>query len=138
MRKCLIFACVFVALASVPAVNAATSKPANDGVLLNARQSSCLPLPDQNEGQVRFFFQFTNTTNSAATFPHAIHAVWQRLDGSWKDSWLNTFEKNKLKVPAKSGKRYYGDFGADPSKPIVRCGYRLDSSSGVHTIRVLR
>ena len=99
-------------------------------VLIVARRSSCAT----GEGTLRFSFQFTNTTSHTASFPHSIHVVWQRLNGTWKDSRL----KDSLRVPGKSSKRYYADFRVDPYKPIVICGYRLDSSKGVHPLRVLR
>jgi hypothetical protein len=86
------------------------------------------------EGTLRFSFQFTNTTSHTASFPHSVHVVWQRLDGTRQDSRL----KGSLRVPGKSSKRYYADFRVDPYKPIVICGYRLDSSKGVHPLRVLR
>jgi hypothetical protein len=46
--------------------------------------------------------------------------------------------EGQSEMPGKSRKRYYADFRVDPYKPIVICGYRLDSSKGVHPLRVLR
>jgi hypothetical protein len=107
-------------------------------ITINYRRSACAPLPSAGEGQVRFFVQLYNAGSSAGTYQHTIHFVWQRFDGSWKDSWLNTIEKGSLRVGPRRGKVYYSDFGADPSKPIVACGLRLDASPTVRRIRVVR
>ena len=116
---------------------AGSASSAATGMRISYAKSSCVPLPGLNEGQIRFFVQFVNTGPSAK-FNHDIHFVWQRIDGSWKDSWLNVVTKGSLRVPGYGGKRYYAEFGADPSKPILRCGLKIGSSQTVHPVRVIR
>ena len=94
-------------------------------------------MPLANEGQVRFFVQLVNHTSRRAAFFKDIKFVWLRPDG-WKDSWLNTIAAGDLKVLANQGKRYYTDFGADPTRLILRCALKIGLSDRLHYVRVLR
>lgn len=119
----------------VPAsVSASSTAPA---VTINYRQSSCVQMPLAETGKVRFFVQLYNSSGRTAAFAKNIRFLWLRPDG-WKDSWLNSIGSGSLKVPAKRGKRYYADFGADPTKLILRCALRVGLSSRLHFVRVLR
>lgn len=113
------------------------SLSAGPAVTINYRQSGCLQMPLAGTGNVRFFVQFENTSSRKAAFAKNIRFLWLRPDG-WKDSWLNSISAGSLKVPAKRGKRYYADFGADPTKLILRCALRIGVSSQLHHVKVLR
>jgi hypothetical protein len=134
MTKRLI-ACAALALLALP-IALASSTSAQ--VTLDRKGSACLPLPGQGTGKVRFFVHIVNHGSTKAHLRNDVHALWQRYDGSWKDSWLNTFEASGLTVGPHRGKTWYADFGADPSKPIIKCALRLGSSTRVLPIRVLR
>jgi hypothetical protein len=124
-----------LAVASNPTRDARAASPA---VSVVRSLSSCVPLPSMDKGIVRFFFQIKNTGGTTAGLHNDIHPLWRRYDGSWKDSWVNTLTGSDLKVPAYRGKRYWADFGADPSKPIIACGFRLGAGTHVYRIRVIR
>jgi len=119
------------------AIGVGVPSAAAPAVTINYRQSSCVQMPLSGEGQVRFFVQLVNTTSRSAAFAKSITFVWLRPDG-WKDSWLNSIAAGGLKVPANRGKRYYVDFGADPTKVILRCAIKVGSSPKLHHVKVLR
>jgi hypothetical protein len=125
---------LILALVCGAVASAAGSAPA---VTINYRQSSCVQRPLAETGQVRFFVRFVNNTSRSAKFGKTIHFLWLRPDG-WKDSWLNTVDGNSIVVPANRSKTYYADFGADPTKLILRCALRIGLSSTLHHVRVLR
>mgnify|MGYP000162137215 CR=1 FL=1 len=127
-------ALVALVLAGLLVSAASAAKPA---VTINYRQSSCLQRPLVGKGEVRFFVRFYNSSNREATFGQDIRFLWLRTDG-WKDSWLNTIDGDSIKVPARRGKTYYADFGADPTKRILRCALRIGTSDRLHFVRVLR
>lgn len=123
------------ALALVAAVGIAGA--AGPAVTINYRQSSCVQMPLTGTGNVRFFIQLVNRSSRTAAFEKSISFLWLRPDG-WKDSWLNTISARSLRVPANRGKRYYADFGADPTKLILRCAMKIGSSPRLHHVKVLR
>ena len=133
-KRTFIVACV-AALLIIPAVSAGAG--AGPAVTINYRQSSFVQMPLSGEGNVRFLIQLVNTSSRPAAFSKNIRFVWLRPDG-WKDSWLNTIGAGELKVPANRGKRYYADFGADPTKLILRCALKIGLSDALHNVRVLR
>jgi hypothetical protein len=126
----------FLILTAVSAA-AGTRAGAVPAVTINYRQSSCVQMPLSGTGNVRFFIQLVNTSSRPAAFAKNIRFVWLRPDG-WKDSWLNTISGGELKVPANRGKRYYADFGADPTKLILRCALKIGLSDALHHVKVLR
>lgn len=117
-------------------IMSATSSASPTLVTINYRQSSCVQRPFSETGQVRFFVRFSNTSTHTAAFAKNIRFLWLRPDG-WKDSWLNSIGAGSLKVPAR-GKTYYADFGADPTKLILRCALRIGLSQQLHFVKVLR
>lgn len=119
------------------AIGVGVPSAAAPAVTINYRLSSCLQMPLAGEGQVRFFVRLVNRSARAASFAKTLTFVWLRPDG-WKDSWLNSISANSLRVPANRGKRYYVDFGADPTKLILRCAIKVGSSPRLHHVRVLR
>lgn len=125
----------FAILAALIAVS--VSAAVAPAVTINYRQSSCVQMPLSGTGNVRFFVQLVNTSSHAASFPKDIRFLWLRPDG-WKDSWLNAISAGSLTVPARRGKRYYADFGADPTKLILRCAMKIGTSSQLHNVKVLR
>jgi len=125
-----------VALVGVAAL-AGSSTAAGPAVTINYRQSACVQMPLADTGKVRFFVQLHNSSGRAQAFAKDIRFLWLRPDG-WKDSWLNSIEAGSLKVPARRGKRYFTDFGADPTKLILRCALRVGSSERLHFVKVLR
>lgn len=133
MRK--VLALVAVMSLSVTGLSSASSTA--PAVTINYRQSSCAQRPFADTGQVRFFVRLYNSSSRTAAFPKNIRFLWLRPDG-WKDSWLNSISANSLKVKAGRGQTYYSDFGADPTKLIVRCALKIGVSSRLHFVRVLR
>ncbi len=135
MRKML--ALVAVCVMSAGVTSAQGSSAGTQKVTINYRQSSCAQRPFAETGQVRFFVRLSNTSSRAAAFKKNIRFLWLRPDG-WKDSWLNSIDGGSLKVPAGRGKTYFTDFGADPTKLILRCALRIGVSSQLHFVKVLR
>ena len=131
-RRAVPILALFVALIAV-----GTSAAAGPTVTINYRQSSCVQMPLSGTGNVRFFVQLVNTSSRRAAFAKNIRFLWLRPDG-WKDSWLNSISSGELGVPANGRKRYYADFGADPTKLILRCALKIGSSSRLHHVKVLR
>jgi hypothetical protein len=109
---------------------------ARPAVTINYRASSCAQLPLRSTGTVRFFVRFVNHTSRTASFGKTIHFIWLRPDG-WKDFWLNTIDGTDP-VPANRSKTYWAEFGADPTKPILRCALRIGLSDQLHHVKVLR
>ena len=112
------------------------SAAAGPAVTINYRQSSCLQLPNLDTGQVRFFIQLVNSSTRKAAFAKDIRFLWLRSDG-WKDSWQNTIDGGSLTVLPKRGKRYYADWGSDPTKRILRCALRIGDDERLHHVKVL-
>jgi hypothetical protein len=125
---------VVMALALIVVPSAPTrSGPA---VTINYRNSACVQLPNKGTGVVRFFIREVNHTRRVATFGRQIRFIWLRPDG-WKDSWVNTIE-GKDKVPANRSKTFWAEFGADPTKLILRCALKIENDNRVHNVKVLR
>jgi hypothetical protein len=129
-------AAVLAVTAAVLVSLAGVSEARGPAVTIDYRRSSCLQLPNLDTGKVRFFLRFVNHTSRTATFGRQIRFMWLRPDG-WKDSWLNTIEGSDP-VPAGRGKVYYVEFGADPTKQILRCAVRVEGDSRLHNVKVLR
>ena len=125
----------------VSAILTATAASANSSaapVTIKYRKSACVQRPNVDTGQVRFFVHFYNSSPRRAKFQKTIRFLWLRAFDGWKDSWLNSVAGNTIVVPARRGKTYYADFGADPSKLIIRCALRIGASLRLHHVRVIR
>jgi hypothetical protein len=105
-------------------------------VTIDYKASACMQLPSKGTGTVRFFVREVNHTNRVATFGKQISMIWLRPDG-WKDSWMNTIDGTD-KVPANRAKTFWTEFGADPTKLILRCAIKIQDDDRVHNVKVLR
>jgi hypothetical protein len=125
---------IIIASAVTPLALASNVK--RPAVTIQYSKSSCLQLPLSDTGKVRFFIRFVNHTSRTATFGKQIKFLWLRPDG-WKESWLNTIEGTDP-VPASRSKTYWVEFGADPTKLILRCALRIEGDERLHHVKVLR
>ncbi len=130
-------AMLFVTCIAAILVSTGVAAAAGPAVTIDYRRSACLQMPDVETGKVRFFVQLVNTSSKKATFAKDIRFVWLRTDG-WKDSWLNSIEGGELAAPARGRKRWFADFGADPTKLIIRCALKIGDSNKLHHVKVLR
>ncbi len=131
MRRLLVLAGLAGVLVLVATAGAS---PNAANVRIDFQHSNCLQVPDLK--QVRFFVQLVNSGDSAGAFGSNIHFAWLQIKGGWKDS-LSTLEGRQLRVPARSGKLYYTDLRADPTKLITACGLKIGTSPAIHRLRVL-
>jgi hypothetical protein len=134
----LALAVTLAALAAAVTLVPASSGQSGSGpaVTIDYRSSVCKQLPLEGKGIVRFFIREVNHTNREANFGKQIRAIWLRTDG-WKDSWMNTIDGTD-KVPPRIGKTFYADFGADPTKLILRCALKIQGDDRIHNVRVVR
>jgi hypothetical protein len=133
MRRSLVVAVVALAFVLIPSAVSGTRGPS---VTIDYRHSACIQLPMKGKGVVRFYIREVNHTGKTATFGKQIRFIWLRPDG-WKDSWMNTLMGTD-KVPARRSKTFWVEFGADPTKLILRCALKIQNDDRVHNVRVLR